>query len=137
MVSDILADLSGVTILPSDASSSFLEMGFDSLFLTQVAQALHTKFGLKITFRQLLGDQSSLKSLSEFIDGQLPAEALAPAEVTAPRDEVMSQTGPLSHQRLETQSPSNSNGSADESAVERLMREQMQAMHGTRQQQQS
>ena len=45
-------DLSG-----ADGSTSFLEMGFDSLFLTQVTQALQTKFELKVTFRQLLGDE--------------------------------------------------------------------------------
>ena len=132
MVSDIFAELSGVTMQQSDVSSSFLEMGFDSLFLTQVAQALHAKFGLKITFRQLLGDQSSLKSLSEFIDSQLPAEALAPAVVPAQRDEVMNpQSGLLQEQRLETQSPtpSKSNDRISETAVERLMREQIQAMN--------
>jgi len=38
MVSEIFTDLSGVRIEPSNASATFLEMGFDSLFLTQVTQ---------------------------------------------------------------------------------------------------
>src|SRR6266404_3377228 len=54
MVSEIFADLSGIRIQPSDASASFLEMGFDSLFLTQVSQSLQSKFGLKVTLRHLL-----------------------------------------------------------------------------------
>jgi len=133
MVSDIFADLSGVQIQSSDASSTFLEMGFDSLFLTQVAQALHKKFGLKVTFRQLLGDQSSLQSLSEFIDSQLPAEALAPLHTPAHRKETNNETdtspGAAPISVTKSQPPSNYESSASETAVERLMREQMQAMN--------
>jgi amino acid adenylation domain-containing protein len=133
MVCDIFADLSGVRMQSSDALSTFLEMGFDSLFLTQVAQALHSKFGLKVTFRQLLGDQSSLKTLSEFIDSQLPAEALAPADVPARPDGATSEpeTLPTFESPVKAQSPSSSNNesSAAETAVERLMREQMAAMN--------
>ena len=134
MVSDIFADLSGVQMQPSDASSTFLEMGFDSLFLTQVAQALHSKFGLKITFRQLLGDQSSLTSLSEFIDSQLPVEALVPPDVPADREEIKIQPDTSSSASEPTsvtksQLSPNDVSSASETAVERLMREQMQVMN--------
>src|SRR5258708_12442055 len=95
MVSEICTDLADVRIEPSNASATFLEMGFDSLFLTQVTQALQGKFGLKVTFRQLLGDQSSLKSLTEFIDSQLPADAIAPKEMPTRVDSV-SQAAPNS-----------------------------------------
>jgi amino acid adenylation domain-containing protein len=133
-LAEIFADLSGVKIEPSDASSTFLEMGFDSLFLTQVTQALHNKFGLKITFRQLLGDQSSLKLLTEFIDSQLPADAIAQKELPArgkgPSESPVSSKseGPS----LTTEEPSGSSshiGATLDSAVERLMREQMQTMN--------
>ena len=42
------------TYQPS-ACGHILEMGFDSLFLAQASQAFEKKFGLKVTFRQLLG----------------------------------------------------------------------------------
>src|SRR5712671_4997669 len=133
MVSDIFADLSGVQMQPSDASSTFLEMGFDSLFLTQVAQALHGKFGLKVTFRQLLGDQSSLKSLSEFIDSQLSAEALAALETPAHRAKIKGEhdtsSPPTAKSVVQPQPPSNYESSTSETSVERLMREQMQVMN--------
>jgi len=132
MVSDIFADLSGVQIQPSDASSTFLEMGFDSLFLTQVAQALHGKFGLKVTFRQLLGDQSSLKSLSEFIDSQLSAEALIALDTPAHREKIKGEpdtSSPTAKSVAQPQPPSNYESSASETSVERLMREQMQVMN--------
>ena len=66
----------------ADGSTTFLEMGFDSLFLTQVTQALQNKFGLKITFRQLLGDQSTMNALAEYVDSQLPADVLAEPATT-------------------------------------------------------
>ena len=132
-LAEIFADLSGTRIEPSDASSTFLEMGFDSLFLTQVTQALHSKFGLKITFRQLLGDQSSLKSLTEFINSQLPAEALA-AKESAP-SEIRTQA-PVSSKSpelppLTTQASGSASdiGKTLDSALERLMHEQMQTMN--------
>jgi amino acid adenylation domain-containing protein len=127
MVSEIFADLSGVQIEPSNASATFLEMGFDSLFLTQVTQALHGKFGLKVTFRQLLGDQSSLKSLTEFIDSQLPADAIAPKEMPT-------RSGPATAPSARETQPMTTEQAASstsplESAVERLMREQLQTMN--------
>src|SRR5712675_1542427 len=131
MVSDIFADLSGVQMQPSDVSSTFLEMGFDSLFLTQIAQALHGKFGLKVTFRQLLGDQSSLKSLTEFIDSQLSAEALTALDTPAHREKIKGEpdtSSPTAKSVAQPQPPSNYESSASETAVERLMREQMQVM---------
>jgi amino acid adenylation domain-containing protein len=109
-------------------------MGFDSLFLTQVTQALHSKFGLKITFRQLLGDLSSLKSLSEFIDSQLPADAFA-QEVPARREPVADLSANLnnvpetSSTMTQPSALSSRPDSTPESAVERLMREQLQTMN--------
>src|SRR6266404_3856805 len=132
MVSEIFADLSGIRIQPSDASASFLEMGFDSLFLTQVSQSLQSKFGLKVTFRQLLSDVSSLKSLAEFIDTQLPAEALAPTppERLEAEPERAAHSTAVPETRLTAQSPAPANAiNTTETPVERLMREQLQTMN--------
>ena len=73
----IFEELSGLTIAATEYAVNFLELGFDSLFLTQVAQAVQSEFDVKVTFRQLLGDQGSLGSLADFIDDKLPAEAVA------------------------------------------------------------
>ncbi len=86
ILAEIFEELSGVQISQADGSTTFLEMGFDSLFLTQVTQALQNKFSLKITFRQLLGDQSTLDALTAYVDEKLPAEVLAepvPAPVSS------------------------------------------------------
>ena len=55
-----------------DAATSFLEMGYDSLFLTQVAQKIQSQMKVKITFRQLLGDYSTIASLAAFLAGKIP-----------------------------------------------------------------
>lgn len=80
----IFEDLSGLSAAEIDNSTSFLEMGFDSLFLTQVTQAVQAKFGLKITFRQLLDRESTLEALAAYVDAHLPAAAF-PAPTPPPQ----------------------------------------------------
>lgn len=53
-------------------TSSFLEMGFDSLLLTQLATSLKKQFKTSITFRQLNESLSDLNSLAGFLDSELP-----------------------------------------------------------------
>ena len=82
MLIEIFEELSGLDISGEDASASFLEIGFDSLFLTQVTQSLQQKFGIKITFRQLMDDLSTLEALSVYVDGHVAPglyEEAAPA----------------------------------------------------------
>ncbi len=69
--------VAGIEVGPDDASASFVELGFDSLTLTQVALAISKAQSVKISFRQLLEDQSSLELLVDFIDAALPPEAAA------------------------------------------------------------
>jgi amino acid adenylation domain-containing protein len=134
VLADIFEDLSGKEIAAADPGTTFLEMGFDSLFLTQVTQALQSKFDLKITFRQLLGDQSTLDDLTKYIDEKLPAGAFAPAApaepmtttdagTTAPAEKPSS---PLAGTVLADQTTGEV---APRSVVERLMREQLAAMN--------
>lgn len=78
MLRGMVKELSGMEI--TSPATSFMELGFDSLFLTQASQAFQQKFNVKITFRQMLGDLSSLESIATYIDASLPADALpAPA----------------------------------------------------------
>ncbi len=79
-LTDVLKDISGRDRSELDPAASFFELGFDSLFLTQAAQAFRKKFNVKITFRQLLEELSSLDAIADFLDAQLPREqAPAPA----------------------------------------------------------
>ncbi|MEM7802531.1 MAG: acyl carrier protein, partial [Chloroflexota bacterium] len=72
-LTELLTDLSGVTIPPEDRNKQFLELGFDSLILTQVSAALKKKLKVNIRFRRLLEDVSTLELLAEYC-----AEKIAP-----------------------------------------------------------
>ena len=63
---------------------AFLEMGFDSLFLTQATLRIKREFKVRVTFRQLFEDAPTITALARFIDGKLP-----PAPVTPPAPAVV------------------------------------------------
>jgi acyl transferase domain-containing protein len=79
----LMEELSGYDLSEVDASSSLLELGLDSLLLTQAAQVFHKKFGVSISFRQLMEELGSLKDIAEYLDSKLAPEAFAaPAGVS-------------------------------------------------------
>ncbi|MEY3898444.1 MAG: hypothetical protein RLZZ214_3966, partial [Verrucomicrobiota bacterium] len=78
----LVLDLSGIVV--DDDTASFTELGFDSLFLTQASQAIQSRFGVKVTFRQMLGDLSTVASLAKHLEKEMPAGAPTPAVVAAP-----------------------------------------------------
>ncbi|MGH9453299.1 MAG: aminotransferase class III-fold pyridoxal phosphate-dependent enzyme, partial [Terriglobia bacterium] len=124
-LAEIFEELSGMDLSQADGATTFLEMGFDSLFLTQVTQAVQNKFSLKITFRQLLGDQSTLDTLAEYVDSKLEPELLSePSPVPSaalPAPIAVTPTTPFMG--------GNGDTAMSESSFERLMREQVQAMN--------
>ncbi len=91
LVGELLAlfeDVSGTELEGVDPGANFVELGLDSLSLTQVALQLQKTYALKITFRELMDGCSSFERLAAHIDRLLPAEAQpaapAPAAVPAP-----------------------------------------------------
>lgn len=80
----VFEDVSGIELEDADASLSFVELGLDSLTLTQVALQLKNEFKLPITFRQLMESLRTFDDLAGHLDQQLPAEA-APAAAPAPQ----------------------------------------------------
>ncbi len=78
----LVLDLSGIVV--TDDSATFTELGFDSLFLTQASQAIQSRFGIKVTFRQMLGDLSSVATLAKHLDREMPATAQIFAHAAAP-----------------------------------------------------
>src|SRR5690606_19841190 len=65
---------SGIEIAGEDLNASFLELGLDSLLLTQVAMSLKRQFGVEIGFRQLLEDLYSLERLAAHLAEVVPPE---------------------------------------------------------------
>lgn len=54
-------------------STNFMELGLDSLTLTQVALQLQKTFKTKVSFRQLMGECASIERLATMLEARLPA----------------------------------------------------------------
>ena len=86
-VKQIIEDATGIDINPEMALMSFLEIGLDSLLLTQVALTLKKEFKLPVTFRQLQEDTNTIESLVIYLDNKLPAEAFNQAAIPPVQNE--------------------------------------------------
>ena len=64
----LFADLSGIDAASLAPGAAFLELGLDSLFLTQAATLLQKTFGVKISFRELLDELSTIDALAAHLD---------------------------------------------------------------------
>jgi amino acid adenylation domain-containing protein len=84
LVASLLEELSGIATGPESVDVSFLQLGFDSLFLTQATQAVHRRFGVKVTFRQMVEQYSSIRSLADYLDSILPTEVFPAEAVQVP-----------------------------------------------------
>jgi amino acid adenylation domain-containing protein len=136
-IAAIFEDLSGERPESTDAETTFLEMGYDSLFLTQVAQKIQSQMGVKITFRQLLGDHSTIPSLAAFLVEKMPkklppppvlARPSAPSAPSAPSSPSAPSAPPAAAIAAAPAMPPARAESAGYSGVEGLFRDQLQAM---------
>ena len=89
----IIQEMSGLEADDIDVVRSFLDMGFDSLFLTQANLRFKKEFKVRITFRQLFDEAPCLNQLATYIDRQLPDGALA-AQLGARRAEPPTNLAP-------------------------------------------
>lgn len=97
-IRDTLEEVSGQTITAGDPRATFVEQGFDSLILTQVALALSKKTGVPIKLRHLVEQFPNTAALAAHLDSVVapdkfraaatPAPAAAPpAPASTPADE--------------------------------------------------
>lgn len=77
-ISEIIMNTSGMELESSEYDQSFLELGLDSLVLTQMALTCKNEFNTAITFRQLNGEFSTPNLLASYLDDTLPADRFAP-----------------------------------------------------------
>ena len=83
----LFTDISGLTADQLIAAAPFLEIGLDSLLLTQASTAIEKSFGVRVTFRQLLEELSSLDALAAHLAPGMPAPvpaAMAPIPLSMP-----------------------------------------------------
>jgi acyl transferase domain-containing protein/glutamate-1-semialdehyde aminotransferase len=74
----LFAELSGVEPSTLEPATGFVELGLDSLFLTQASNALQKQFGIRISIRSLLEDCSTLNTLAARLASLMPPETTAP-----------------------------------------------------------
>ncbi len=78
---DLFERTSGGDFQNASPSAHFLELGIDSLLVTQLAIRLKQAFRVSVTFRQLMEETPTLDALASYLDEQLPAE---PEPLAAP-----------------------------------------------------
>jgi len=80
-LTELFEDASGIEIDAALADSNFIEIGFDSLLLTQIATNLKKEFNVPITFRKLFEEYNTIHLLAAYLDANLPAEVQQAAPV--------------------------------------------------------
>lgn len=100
---------SGIDIDSTD--TGFVEIGFDSLLLTQIATNLKKEFNVPITFRKLFEEHDTLDLLANYLDEVLPADKYqqAAAPAAAPQAYQNGQAQPV-YQQPTYQQPVYQNG---------------------------
>ncbi|MBM1105825.1 amino acid adenylation domain-containing protein [Aurantibacter crassamenti] len=77
-ISAVILNASGIEVETEDYSLNFLELGLDSLILTQIATTCKREFNIPITFRQLNEEFDTPHLLAKYLDKSLPPEISAP-----------------------------------------------------------
>lgn len=76
-IKETLENASGIEMTTVTPEMTFIEIGLDSLLLTQVALMLKKQFSLPVTFRQLNEDLGTLDLLANYLYANLPSETQA------------------------------------------------------------
>ena len=72
---EVFEDVSGLELAHADAAARFVELGLDSLSLTQIALQMKKVFKVEVTFRQMMEGLRSFDTLAAYLDRQLPTDA--------------------------------------------------------------
>jgi len=113
-IKDILENASGIHIAGHELQSSFIELGLDSLLLTQIAITIKKEFKLPVSFKQLNDEYTSVALLAAFLDANLPSDAYQdkpavrqPHQITgSPLDQIIRQLEELTRQVASLQNDS-------------------------------
>jgi amino acid adenylation domain-containing protein len=76
-VVDLLLSVSGRERAQISNLATFMEQGFDSLSLTQIAFAIRKEFSAKVSFSQLMNQFPNVDMLAAHLDTTLPADSRA------------------------------------------------------------
>ncbi len=80
---DAFGEVTGLDLVQVDSAASFVELGLDSLALTQAALQVKRQFGVPVTFRQLMETLRTIDALAAHLDAQMPADPVKESAVNA------------------------------------------------------
>jgi amino acid adenylation domain-containing protein len=132
---DIFETSSGIEVGDYGNDITFLEMGMDSLFLTQISLQLKKDLKIQVTFRQLLEEYSTINALADaFIDKvalDMPELKISAPPIMIEQVQVQQKSQsplapPMVHTEVEYQ-PSSFSASA--SGVEQIIQRQLELMN--------
>ncbi|MCX6130626.1 MAG: aminotransferase class III-fold pyridoxal phosphate-dependent enzyme, partial [Proteobacteria bacterium] len=99
-----LEEASGLESLRDKLQISFFDLGLDSLFLTQASLTVGERLGLRISFRQMSEDLTSIQAIVDYAVRELPSDrfnpSVPPAAPLAPASVALSYQAPEPPARL-------------------------------------
>ncbi|WP_084684610.1 hybrid non-ribosomal peptide synthetase/type I polyketide synthase [Maribacter forsetii] len=119
-ISELISNSYGIELEVADKDSSFLELGLDSLILTQMAITCKKEFKIPITFRQLNEDINTPELLANYLDKNLPSDVMAPQPVVEAAPQPVAAVNPV-----QQAVPANYNTSATNQTAIGLIGEQL------------
>ncbi|MBS0344289.1 MAG: aminotransferase class III-fold pyridoxal phosphate-dependent enzyme, partial [Proteobacteria bacterium] len=81
----LFEDISGIELGDTEGGMPFVEMGLDSLTLTQAALQVKKNFKVNLTFRQLMESYRSFDALAAFVDANTPPDPVVAAPAVQPQ----------------------------------------------------
>ena len=132
-ISEIVLNTSGMELESTEYDYSFLELGLDSLVLTQMAITCKNEFKVPITFRQLNDEFGTPNLLASYLDESLPPERFAPAPVVnnIPVSNVVTNNTPVQQNSFNTGLHANNHDALDLIAQQiQLLGRQLELLKG-------
>lgn len=80
---NLFAQTSGSEFATASPTAHFMELGIDSLLITQIALRVKQTYKLPVTFRQLMEETPTLLQLATYLDERLPPDVPQPAQPPA------------------------------------------------------
>src|SRR5581483_11190203 len=77
LVCELVEEVSGTDVTEVDPSTPWLELGLDSLTLTQLALQIQRAHQIKVTFRQVMESYPTIAALAGLLDERMPPDAPA------------------------------------------------------------
>lgn len=128
----LFEDVAGIDFAASDPATLFVELGLDSLMLTQATSQIKRRFKVAVTFRQLMEKYRSLDALGEHLDASMPPDPVTPVStgasvIASGLAQEMGGTGVLAAQRQTLGSTAGAEGPSG-GLLRQVIEQQMQIM---------